>query len=106
MEVIKDDYIRKIEAVKILQKAYAEGRIKAKDGCVSVLDDINALPKADVQPVRRGKWQGTNEMPYDDIMVCSECKHEAYWDADYGQQLFNYCPNCGVRMMKDGDTNG
>lgn len=46
MEVIKDDYIRKIEVVKILQEAYTEGRIKAKDGCVSVLDDINALPKA------------------------------------------------------------
>lgn len=59
MEVIKDDYIRKIEAVKILQKAYAEGRIKAKDGCVSVLDDINALPKADVQTVRRGKLRDT-----------------------------------------------
>lgn len=55
MEVIKDDYIRKIEAVKILQKAYTEGRIKAKDGCVSVLDDINALPKANVQPVKHGK---------------------------------------------------
>ena len=46
MEVIKDDYISKLEVIRILQKAYAEGRIKA-----SVLDAINALPVADVQPV-------------------------------------------------------
>lgn len=50
MEVVKNECISKLEVVQILQKAYAEGRIKAKDGLVSVLDDINA---ADVQPVDR-----------------------------------------------------
>lgn len=53
MEVIKNEFISKLEAVRILQKAYADGRIQAKDGCVSLLDDINALPAKDVQPV---KW--------------------------------------------------
>lgn len=48
MKVIKDDYISKIEVVRILQKAYAEGRIKAKDGLSSVLDDIQ---NADIKPV-------------------------------------------------------
>lgn len=48
MEVIKDECISKLAVVQILQKAYAEGRVKANDGLVSVLDDINA---ADVQPV-------------------------------------------------------
>lgn len=38
--VDKNEYISKIEVIRILQKAYAEGRIKAKDGLVSVLDDI------------------------------------------------------------------
>lgn len=59
----------------------------------------------DVQPVKRGKWQGANEMPYDDIKVCSECGREAYWDTDYGQQLFDYCPFCGARMIKDGEQD-
>lgn len=53
MEVINDEYISKLEAVRILQTACTEGRIQAKDGCVSVLDDINALPSADVQPVKQ-----------------------------------------------------
>lgn len=48
MEVIKDECISKLAVVQILQKAYAEGRVKANDGLVSVLDDINA---ADVQLV-------------------------------------------------------
>lgn len=50
MEVIdKNEYISKVEAVRILQKAYAEGRIKAKDGLATVLDDINAAgQKADI----------------------------------------------------------
>lgn len=68
MKVIKDDYIRKIEAVKILQKAYTEGRIKAKDGCISVLDDINALPKADVQPVDR--WISVKDRLPDEGQKC------------------------------------
>ena len=56
MEVIRNECISKLEIVRILQKAYAEGRIQAKDGLVSVLDDINA---ADVQPVDR--WISVDE---------------------------------------------
>ncbi len=29
---------------------------------------------------------------------CSVCYGEAYFDTDYGQQLFDYCPNCGADM--------
>lgn len=52
MEVLdKNEYISKIEVVRILQKAYAEGRIKAKDGLASVLDDINAADKIKASPL-------------------------------------------------------
>ena len=33
--------------------------------------------------------------PDTDIYICSACGNEAYWDTDYGQQLFDYCPYCG-----------
>ena len=36
--------------------------------------------------------------PKNTIIECSNCKHEAYWDTDYGQQLFDYCPYCGCKM--------
>ena len=66
------------------------------------MDLIDDMPAVDVQPVKRGKWLHFNS---DGIIFCSECKHEAYWDTDYGQQLFDYCPYCGARMIKDGDTD-
>lgn len=63
----------------------------------------NMLKKAaDVQPVKHGRWE-KDEKRNSFEKFCSICKHEAYWDTDYGQQLFDYCPNCGARM--DGDTD-
>ena len=56
---------------------------------------------ADVQPVKRGKWIHFTD---DGFIFCSECYKEAYWDTDYGQQLFDYCPNCGADMR--GEDNG
>ena len=105
MEVINvmhnNEYISKLDLVRILQKAYAEGRIKAKDGCMSVLDDINALPAADVQPVKRGKWEEEDTMPYDNFVVCSECglnlSPQNYTKEEW-QESFKYCPCCGARM--------
>lgn len=49
-----------------------------------------------------GTWIYKNKNS--DIMICSNCKEEAYWDTDYGQQLFDYCPYCGTRMRKEKDT--
>lgn len=31
---------------------------------------------------------------------CEKCGNAAYWDTDYGQQLFDFCPYCGQRMEK------
>jgi hypothetical protein len=67
------------------------------------MDFIDAIPAADVQPVKHGRWE-KDEKRNSFEKFCSICKHEAYWDTDYGQQLFDYCPYCGARMMKDGDT--
>ena len=43
-----------------------------------------------------------------DIYICSYCGNEAYWDTDYGQQLFDYCPYCGeynrIKRNKQKDT--
>ncbi len=94
MEVIRDDYVCKIEAVKILQKAYTEGRIKAKDGCVSILHDLNALPKADVQPVKHGRWVRTDKsMGVETVYACSECGYQVR-ESD----RTNYCGDCGSKL--------
>lgn len=47
--------------------------------------------------------------PEHDYYICSACGSEAYWDTDYGQQLFDYCPYCGaynrIRIKKEKKEN-
>ena len=62
------------------------------------LEELAQLPTEDVQPVRHGRW----EMNNDGIMIwweCSECHHNAWYDRD---DLYNYCPDCGAKMDKEG----
>lgn len=61
--------------------------------------------RADTVPVVRGEWKQGREfssyprVPFiGDAYYCSNCEEEAYWDTDYGQQLFGFCPNCGAKM--------
>ena len=56
----------------------------------------------------KGRWMMGKEFPsyprvpfLCDGFYCSVCEQEAYWDTDYGQQLFVYCPNCGARMKEE-----
>lgn len=73
----------------------------ARDALDGAIYDIRTIKAADVQPVKRGRWFHLTD---ESIVYCSECNSEAYWDTDYGQQLFDYCPYCGAKMTKDGDT--
>lgn len=55
-------------------------------------DALNALPSAEVEPVKRGKWEG---------VFCSVCGEEAIteWNDTGGEHIFSpYCPNCGAKM--------
>ena len=71
-----------------------------------LLEDFVLIPKSSLktieektiknlkkQTVKRGRWDGTTT-----FFICSVCHKEAYWDTDYGQQLFDYCPYCGAKM--------
>jgi predicted RNA-binding Zn-ribbon protein involved in translation (DUF1610 family) len=73
------------------------------DHDVPVIDveNIEALPAADVAPVRHGVWVPTPcpgiENGY--LVVCSKCKAEIYVANDFNPS--NYCPNCGAKMDED-----
>jgi hypothetical protein len=56
----------------------------------------------DIQPVRYGRWELTDSPNF---KRCSKCG--AWWSSDITDNCFtNYCPKCGARMIKSGDTNG
>ena len=63
---------------------------------------LNAIPAADVAPVRPGRWiEGEDE--YGMILKCSACGEEfVSWEADCART--NYCSNCGCRMDGDADA--
>lgn len=75
------------------------------DGIITAVEYADDAPTADVAPVVRGEWKRGREfssyprVPFiGDAYYCSNCEEEAYWDTDYGQQLFGFCPNCGAKM--------
>ena len=87
---------------------YSKGWNNAMNVMKSAFHNNDAIPAADVVPVRHGRWInicGDRESP----RQCSVCLQ----DFDYidgicylvsGQRLPQYCPNCGAKM--DGDGNG
>ena len=97
------EYIEREKVLQILSERNAPWDAYVK---------VSQLKFADVAPVRFGKWIYGKDIPeqerkknsykyHPDCFYCSECYGEAYWDTDYGQQLFNYCPDCGAEMFKE-----
>ena len=63
---------------------------------------IERQPTVDAVEVVHGKWDKPSKYGLGDKfdglgVVCSAC-------ADYCDNLYRYCPNCGAKM--DGDGNG
>lgn len=60
------------------------------------MDFIDAIPAANVQPVKFARW-----IDLDKRILCSGCG-AGYDDSDEVKQYtYIFCPNCGARM--DGD---
>lgn len=67
---------------------------------------VDAIPAADVAPVRYGCWIADREdVEWGNYLIryrCSECKERPHFDKDkYKFILSSYCPNCGARMVKE-----
>ena len=90
-----DEYIRKLDAIDLINKISNLDQ-KAKGGiCVSLAN----LQKADVVPVVHGEWIpqdhnkrigcATTALFY--YPKCSACGNNGNYD-------MNFCPNCGAKM--------
>ena len=99
------DYISREAAImfaKLLVHTAYEREAKIKD--CEIEKAINDIPAADVQEVKRGKWQQTTEpggwREYEcaSCSVCGESFVLDEWGMDDFTSLMNYCPNCGARM--------
>lgn len=73
-----------------------------------MLDEIEALPSADVQPVKHGRW--INIYEYCEALDLRPSGLETYYwcsECDKAEKkTSDFCPNCGARMdLKDGEQN-
>lgn len=110
-----DDYIRRLAAIDALELTdwYHQGPSKDMvHGSNSehqswykeedVFYAIEAVPAADVVPVRHGTWKNADEQPYFrkhyHAKVCSECgkRKDGKW---------LYCPYCGSKNQDGGKDN-
>ena len=70
-------------------------------------DQIKAIPAADVEPVRHGRWiQSTEECGWSELECaeCSECGEDYVldeWGYEDFSKFMNYCPNCGAKLDKE-----
>ena len=95
-----DEYIKR-EA--LYEKAYWHGEHPDvdnpfPDGVDAIdIEDVDAIPAADVAPVRHGQWiyDKKAQRPY-----CSVCKGYFYGATN---SPMSYCPNCGTKM--DGGSD-
>ena len=125
-----DEYI---EREALYEKSYWHGEHPNVDNPfpdgVDAIDikDVDAIPSADVAPVRHGRWilEAHDEMVnyrWNVTAECSECcdERKEIWAGFFpgvpstiakdvalvsaeSVKLSNYCPNCGAKM--DGDSD-
>ena len=76
----------------------------------AAIEEIRAIPAADVVPVVRGRWVQTggkysrHKTIDRRILTCSVCGNTLYMEGvNAGRGDANFCPNCGAKMDKDGD---
>jgi predicted RNA-binding Zn-ribbon protein involved in translation (DUF1610 family) len=71
-----------------------------------VMNAIDNAPTIDAEPVVRGEWVTTRTIIHDGEPYCSLCGQEAL--TEYGRRTYiksNYCPNCGVKMDRESESN-
>lgn len=94
------EYIEREKAINAVFEAFADGR--------SAYIALEAIPAADVRPVKRGKWIPP-KFPYPWYKAsCSCCGYEdpfshggcSEWNGVEWKAM-NFCPNCGAEMREE-----
>ena len=94
------DLIKKRDAIEALNVIDVYGDGIGFEVLSHAIRDVSLLPTVDAEPVRHGKYIGTEFDGYADgcsvyyEWKCSECG--CVFEEE--EPTYNYCPNCGAKM--------
>ena len=99
------DYIKREDAIQaivghLVPKQYDGDLVNA--GFEVAHEIVDAVPSADVMPIRHGHWI-EQQLKYN-LYKCSACEKVCFAEL-LGDKvvLYGYCPNCGARMDGGND---
>lgn len=88
-----NEYIKRSDARAYVRHAHGKG--------LNLMECIDAIPAADVAPVRHAYWESE---PGKMSRFCSGCwADEPYKFADENAKVYDYCPHCGAKMDGEDD---
>ena len=94
-----------IEREALYEKSYWHGEHPNVDNPfpdgVDAIDikDVDAIPSADVAPVRHGRWIEPSRLYYGAKQYeCSLCYSDTFWKKHSITEKYPHCPNCGATM--------
>jgi predicted RNA-binding Zn-ribbon protein involved in translation (DUF1610 family) len=92
-----DDLIWRTDVVNYIEEY---GIIDGYEDTQNCIRGIKALPSAQPEP-KKGQWIKVNGHT---LINCSAC-HHSRWSLSFENTVkeFNFCPNCGAKMLKDGE---
>lgn len=92
------DYIDREDTIKTI-----ESETYRHDYLDHVIDIIEAMPSADVAPVRHGRLvdEGISASGHR-LTMCTICKRKMREGIEIGI-VSRYCPNCGVRLDEEAE---
>ena len=95
------DLIRRSDAMGAVQDHFNADGFKGYDDGQQMMDRIKALPSAEARPT--GEWIDIDN--YYRMATCSHCLKVTMFEK-WGEYTrpYNFCPNCGARMLgEDGE---
>ena len=92
-------YVPKSDILDLITEENEAGGFTDYSHYSNLWDEVDAMPAADVTPVKHGRWIAEYDCGYI-TPHCSECGETALTKEETGYDYVysSYCPHCGAKM--------